>query len=58
MSITFYFRNNTIQKWYDKTRLSGGKVKSKSFSNFEQSALKQIEQVIVKEMYHQEMMSP
>ena len=40
------FRNNTIQKWYDKTRLSGGKVKSKSFSNFEQSALKQIEQIL------------
>lgn len=40
------FRNNTIQKWYDKTRLSGGKLKSKSFSNFEQSALKQIEQIL------------
>ncbi|XP_052064217.1 protein AATF-like [Mytilus californianus] len=40
------FRNNTIQKWYDKTRLSGGKLKSKSFSNFEQSALKQIDQIL------------
>ncbi|CAC5391968.1 AATF [Mytilus coruscus] len=40
------FRNSTIQKWYDKTRLSGGKLKSKSFSNFEQSALKQIEQIL------------
>lgn len=40
------FRNNTIQKWFDKTRLLGGKIKSKSFSNFEQSALKQIEQIL------------
>ncbi|KAL5006937.1 hypothetical protein ScPMuIL_015743 [Solemya velum] len=40
------FRNNSIQKWYDKTRLAGGKVKSKSFDAFEQSALKQIEQIL------------
>ncbi|KAJ8299663.1 hypothetical protein KUTeg_023723 [Tegillarca granosa] len=38
--------NNTIQKWNDKTRLAGGKINSKSFSAFELSALKQIEQIL------------
>uniref|UniRef100_K1QS13 Protein AATF n=1 Tax=Magallana gigas TaxID=29159 RepID=K1QS13_MAGGI len=38
------YRNDTLQKWYDKTRLLGGKLSSKSFSGFEQSAVKQIEQ--------------
>ena len=37
-------RNSTIQKWYDKTRVASGKL-SKGFSAFEQSAVKQIEQV-------------
>lgn len=41
----FCCRNDTLQKWYDKTRLLGGKLSSKSFSGFEQSAVKQIEQV-------------
>ncbi|XP_055995936.1 protein AATF-like isoform X2 [Ostrea edulis] len=40
------YRNNTLEKWYDKTRLLGGKISSKSFSGFEQSALKQIEQIM------------
>ncbi|KAL3841684.1 hypothetical protein ACJMK2_019794 [Sinanodonta woodiana] len=40
------FRNNTIQKWNDKTRLAGGKIKGKSFSAFEQSALAQIKQIL------------
>lgn len=35
------FRNATIQKWYDKTRLSTGK----SFSALEKPILQQIEQV-------------
>ncbi|XP_013414471.1 protein AATF [Lingula anatina] len=40
------YRNNTIQKWNDKTKLAAGKVSSKSFSAFDQSTLKQIEQVL------------
>lgn len=40
------YRNDTLQKWYDKTRLLGGKLSSKSFSGFEQSAVKQIEQIL------------
>ncbi|XP_060070017.1 protein AATF-like [Ylistrum balloti] len=40
------FRNTAIQKWYDRTRLVSGKVNSKSFSSFDQSALKQIEQIL------------
>ncbi|XP_064602198.1 protein AATF-like [Liolophura sinensis] len=40
------FRNTTIQKWSDKTRLATGKLKSKSFGAFELSALKQIEQIM------------
>ncbi|XP_069133972.1 protein AATF-like isoform X2 [Argopecten irradians] len=40
------FRNTSIQKWYDRTRLVSGKVNSKSFSSFDQSALKQIEQIL------------
>ncbi|XP_062570249.1 protein AATF-like [Saccostrea cucullata] len=40
------YRNDTLQKWFDKTRLLGGKISSKSFNAFEQSALKQIEQVL------------
>ncbi|XP_041466848.1 protein AATF-like, partial [Lytechinus variegatus] len=40
------FRNNTIQKWYEKTRLSTGKLNKKSFSGFERSALVQIQQIL------------
>jgi protein AATF/BFR2 len=40
------FRNTTIQKWNDKTRVAQGKLSSKNFSAFEQSTLKQIEQVM------------
>ncbi|OWF50744.1 protein AATF-like [Mizuhopecten yessoensis] len=40
------FRNTAIQKWYDRTRLVSGKVNSKSFRSFDQSALKQIEQIL------------
>lgn len=40
------FRNETIQKWYDKTRISSGKLSGKGFTAFDQSALKQIEQVL------------
>ena len=39
------YRNNTIQKWDDKTRL--GNLSSKNFSAFEQSTLKQIEHVLL-----------
>jgi hypothetical protein len=41
-----YYRDNTIQKWFDKTRLATGKLKSKSFSAFDQSALVQINQIL------------
>ena len=37
-------RNDTIQKWYDKTRVATGRI-SRGFSAFDQSALKQIQQV-------------
>lgn len=40
------YRNATIQKWNDKTRISVGKLSSRNFSSFEQSTLKQIEQVL------------
>ncbi|CAM1293542.1 AATF (predicted), partial [Pycnogonum litorale] len=40
------FRNDTIQKWGDKTRLSSGKFNHKSFAGFEQSSVKQIEQIL------------
>eukprot|EP00057_Strongylocentrotus_purpuratus_P019199 XP_011673673.1 PREDICTED: protein AATF [Strongylocentrotus purpuratus] len=40
------FRSNTIQKWYEKTRLSTGKLNKKSFSGFERSALLQIQQIL------------
>merc|ERR1719376_1528646 len=42
------FRNNTIEKWNDKTRLAsgGGNVNQKSFAAFELSALKQIEHIL------------
>ncbi|KAJ9599419.1 hypothetical protein L9F63_010088 [Diploptera punctata] len=40
------YRNTTIQKWNDKTRISVGKFSSRDFSSFEQSTVKQIEQVL------------
>ncbi|CAB3370610.1 Hypothetical predicted protein [Cloeon dipterum] len=40
------YRNSTIQKWSEKTRMSQGKFNSKNFSAFEQSALKQIEHIL------------
>lgn len=40
------YRNSTIQKWNDKTRVASGKISSRNFSNFEQSTLKQIEQIL------------
>ncbi|KAK2154860.1 hypothetical protein LSH36_255g00042 [Paralvinella palmiformis] len=39
------FRNTTIQKWYDKTRVASGRI-SKGFTAFDQSALRQIEQIL------------
>jgi len=45
------YRNTTIQRWYDKTRLATGNVKGKSFSAFDQSAISQINQVWVR-LYH------
>merc|ERR1712080_608696 len=40
------FRNETIQKWNDRTKVAAGNVNSKSFSSFETSTLKQIEQIM------------
>lgn len=39
-------RNEVIQKWNDKTRISSGRIKSSNFSAFDQSTLKQIEQIL------------
>lgn len=40
------YRNSTIQKWDDKTKLSSGKMSSKSFSALDQSAMKQVKQIL------------
>ena len=40
------YRNETIEKWNDKTRLASGSVNKKSFSGFETSTLKQIEHIL------------
>lgn len=40
------FQDSTINKWYEKTRLSSGKITSKSFSSFDKSTLQQINQVL------------
>merc|ERR1740122_356044 len=40
------FRNETIQKWNDRTKVAAGNVNSKSFSSFETSTLKQIDQIM------------
>ncbi|BFZ05143.1 hypothetical protein BsWGS_08182 [Bradybaena similaris] len=41
------FRNDSLSKWDEKTRLTQGKIKAKNFSAFEVSVLKQIEQILV-----------
>ncbi|XP_067864334.1 protein AATF [Heptranchias perlo] len=40
------YRNSTLQKWHDKTKLSSGKM-GKGFSGFERSVLTQIEQIMM-----------
>lgn len=40
-------RNAVIQKWNDKTKVSSGKMASSNFSAFDQSILKQIEQIMM-----------
>lgn len=40
------YRNSVIQKWDEKTKLSSGRMTQKSFSAFESSAVKQIEQIL------------
>ncbi|XP_037086596.1 protein AATF-like, partial [Pollicipes pollicipes] len=40
------YRDETIQRWNDKTRLTAGRAAAKSFAAFEQSTLKQIEQIL------------
>lgn len=40
------YRNATIQKWNDKTRVLVGKLSSRNFSTFEEPTLKQIEQIL------------
>ncbi|XP_054707536.1 protein AATF-like isoform X2 [Uloborus diversus] len=40
------YRNSVVQKWDEKTRLSTGRMTQKSFMAFDNSALKQIEQIL------------
>ncbi|XP_029467573.1 protein AATF isoform X2 [Rhinatrema bivittatum] len=40
------FRNSTLQKWYDKTKLASGKF-GKGFIAFERSVLTQIDQILM-----------
>ena len=40
------FRNMTIEKWNDKTRLATGHLKAKSFAGFESSTLQQIVHIL------------
>nr|CAD7602462.1 unnamed protein product [Timema genevievae] len=40
------YRNLTIQKWNDKTRVAVGNLGNRNFSAFEQSTVKQIEQIL------------
>lgn len=40
------YRNTSIQKWNDKTKVSTGKMANSNFSAFDQSTLKQIEQIM------------
>uniref|UniRef100_A0A2R5LEH8 Putative apoptosis antagonizing transcription factor n=1 Tax=Ornithodoros turicata TaxID=34597 RepID=A0A2R5LEH8_9ACAR len=39
------FRNGTIEKWFERTRLAAGKI-GKGFTAFEQSPMKQIEHIL------------
>ncbi|XP_015764097.1 PREDICTED: protein AATF-like, partial [Acropora digitifera] len=40
------YRDATISKWSDKTRLASGRLTSKSFSSFDRSALAQINHIL------------
>ncbi|KAM7438426.1 hypothetical protein ABFA07_012045 [Porites harrisoni] len=40
------YRDTTISKWSEKTRLASGKLNSKSFSSFDRSALAQINHIL------------
>uniref|UniRef100_UPI00398E65EC protein AATF n=1 Tax=Pristiophorus japonicus TaxID=55135 RepID=UPI00398E65EC len=40
------YRNSTLQKWHDKTKLASGKL-GKGFSAFERSVVTQIEQIMM-----------
>ncbi|XP_073229798.1 protein AATF-like [Porites lutea] len=40
------YRDATISKWSEKTRLASGKLNSKSFSSFDRSALAQINHIL------------
>ncbi len=40
------FRNNTIQKWNDRTKIASGKYAKSNFSAFDQPILKQIEDIM------------
>ncbi|XP_050408062.1 protein AATF [Patella vulgata] len=40
------YRNDTITKWNSKTQLVSGKIKGKGFGAFNQSVLKQIQQIM------------
>ncbi|XP_028662900.1 protein AATF [Erpetoichthys calabaricus] len=40
------YRNSTLQKWHDKTRLSSGKI-GKAFSAFDRNMLSQIDQIMM-----------
>uniref|UniRef100_A0A3B4ZRT9 Apoptosis antagonizing transcription factor n=1 Tax=Stegastes partitus TaxID=144197 RepID=A0A3B4ZRT9_9TELE len=41
------YRDATLQKWHDKTRLTQGKSSSKGFGAFDRSILTQVEQVLM-----------
>ena len=41
-----HFKDTTTKKWSEKTRLTAGKVKSKSFNSFDRSTLNQIKQIL------------
>lgn len=41
------FRNASIQKWNEKTRLSSGKINKNDFSAFDLPTLKQIEEILL-----------
>lgn len=41
------FRNSTIEKWNEKTRVSSGKINKNDFSAFDLPTLKQIEEILL-----------